>query len=87
MPVQEFVLYDKATGFEGEECIKKHPWLFNLHNVSLERTCNTQWKYLPFKTLLVCKLDKIEDLVEMMNVSPTASFNFNNLGFPRIELD
>lgn len=85
--MKEFIVYDKETGIDGEKCIKKHPWLFKFPNIRVERTCNTKWNYLPFKTVVIMQLDVIEDLTEIMAVSPTVSFNFNNLGFPRIELD
>ena len=85
--MREFILYDKGIGIDGEKCIKKHPWLFKLPYIRVERTKNTQWYYLPFETVVIVQIDNIEDLMDMMAISPTISFSFNNLGFPRIELD
>lgn len=85
--MQEFIIYDRDTGIDGEKVYKKHPWLFRFPYVRICKTKETKWQYLPFKTLIIAEIDKIEDVMAMMQVSPTVSFNFNNLGFPRIELD
>ena len=86
--MKEFVLYDKECGFNGEDILRKHNWLFNIPFVSLTKVDNkSSLTILSNKIVAVARLDSIDDLLYMIQVSPLTSFNINHLIFPRIELD